>query len=53
MVIDLHNTMRGTSLMYQKLQGLEKEGKIPEGHAQKLFVLSVDWPKNVLVDYIK
>lgn len=53
MIIDIHNMSMGTSLFFDHLQSLEKQAKLPEGDAQKLFILSVDWPKNVMVDHFK
>lgn len=53
MVIDIHNLSRGTSMFYDHLMSLETNGKIENGDAQKLYILSVDWPQNVMVDHFK
>ena len=53
LVIDKHNLSRGTSMFYDHLMSLEKDGKIESGDAQKLYILSVDWPQNVMVDHFK
>lgn len=52
-IIEIHNMSRGTNIFYTHLQNLERKEKIPEGDAQKLFVLSVDWPKNIMVEKFK
>ena len=44
LVIDIHNMSRGTSMFFEHLSTLEKNGKIEAGDAQKLYILSVDWP---------
>ena len=53
LVIDIHNLSRGTSMFYDHLMSLETNGKIENGDAQKLYILSVDWPQNVMVDHFK
>lgn len=53
MIINLHNEARGSTMFFEYLVKLEKAQKIDQGEAQKIFVLSVDWPQNVVVDKLK
>lgn len=55
-IFRLHNTGSETEVyaseLFKYCQYLQMSGKVPSGFADQVYVLSVDWPLDLLIDYI-
>lgn len=55
-IFRLHNSASDTEVygseLFKYCQYLQIKGKVPNGFADQIYVLSVDWPLDLLCDYV-